>query len=44
MSKGLYTYLTHKLQEVLGELCMDESVGVEEVGDDGGVGEVYGKT
>jgi hypothetical protein len=40
MSKGLYAYLTHRLQIVLGELGKDESGSVEEVGEDGGVGEV----
>jgi hypothetical protein len=44
MSKGLYAYLTHGLHVVLGELGMDESGGVEEVGEDGGVGEVDGKS
>jgi len=40
MSKGLYAYLTHRFQEVLGERGMNESGGVGEVCEDGGVGEV----
>ena len=40
MSKGLYAYINHGIQVVLGERGMDESGGVGEVGEDGGVGEV----
>jgi len=44
MYKGLYAYLTHGLHEVLGQRGMDESMGVEEVGEDEGVGEADEKT
>ena len=44
MSKGLYAYLSHGLHVALGEFSMDESGGVEEVGEDGGLREVDGKS
>jgi hypothetical protein len=43
MSKGLYESLTHGLQVALGKLGTDESGGVQAVGEDGGLREVYGK-
>jgi hypothetical protein len=44
MSKGLYTYLAHGLHVSLGEVGMDESGGVDVVGEDGGLREVDGKS
>jgi hypothetical protein len=44
MSKCFYASLAHELHASLGKVGMDESGGVEVVGEDGGLGEVDGQS